>query len=51
MAYIRPLDACIFWLTNRQPDKWRNKFEVDHTDMREPGKTDSDGNSQQDEAQ
>lgn len=45
------VDACIFWLTNRQPDKWRNKFEVDHTDMREPGKTDSDGNSQQDEAQ
>lgn len=23
--------ACIFWLKNRQPDKWREKQEIDHT--------------------
>ena len=23
--------ACIFWLKNRQPEKWRDKQEIDHT--------------------
>lgn len=42
------VDACLFWLKNRQPDKWCDRIEIDHTDMREPGKTDSDSDSQQD---
>ncbi|AMK75387.1 hypothetical protein EDE11_1652 [Methylomonas methanica] len=24
-------DACVFWLTNRRPDLWRNTVEVEHT--------------------
>ncbi|WNB74548.1 helix-turn-helix domain-containing protein [Methylomonas koyamae] len=29
-------DACIFWLKNRQPDKWRDRTEVVHYDQPKP---------------
>ncbi|WGS85027.1 helix-turn-helix domain-containing protein [Methylomonas sp. UP202] len=45
-------DACIFWLTNRQPDKWRNRLEIEHADKRESSTTDRDtpATPQQDDA-
>ncbi|MDT4330858.1 helix-turn-helix domain-containing protein [Methylomonas sp. MED-D] len=35
-------EACIFWLTNRQPDKWRNRLEIEHADKRESSTPDQD---------
>ncbi|OAI24558.1 hypothetical protein [Methylomonas koyamae] len=29
-------DACIFWLKNRQPNKWRDRTEVVHYDQPKP---------------
>lgn len=35
-------DACIFWLKNRQPDKWRDKLAVEHSDKPKPSAANSE---------
>lgn len=40
-------DACIFWLSNRQPDKWRNRMELEYTES-ESSKADPDAAPNQD---
>ncbi len=35
-AYPPDTTAIIFWLKNRQPEKWRDKQEIDHTSKGQP---------------